>query len=165
MNSTEKLILFIIVSFPDRKKLTLSRIVKTLYLAEWKNCLVFKNRLTQEDWFFNYDGPYFNQFENIIRESNCLQKMIIESETGDIQEYITSTNVELKNSTNLVESEKKILLFAIENTFNLNWREFNRLVYSTYPLMKMTKFSKLNLLSLAKEYINMKNENPTDNTV
>jgi hypothetical protein len=42
--------------------------------------------------------------------------------------------------------------FVIEKTKDLEWNDFIRLIYSTYPIVTQDKYSKLDLVSLAKEY-------------
>ena len=50
------------------------------------------------------------------------------------------------------EEIQKILDFVINATAKMNWNSFISLVYSTYPIRTMSRYSELNLPALAKEY-------------
>ena len=52
----------------------------------------------------------------------------------------------------VTDEDKRILDSIIESTKRQNWSEFIRLVYSTYPVMTQDRFSRLDLVALARRY-------------
>ena len=46
----------------------------------------------------------------------------------------------------------RILDFVMEGSAPLNWNEFIKLVYSTYPIVSQERYAKLDLVRLAQEY-------------
>jgi hypothetical protein len=52
----------------------------------------------------------------------------------------------------LSTEEMRILDFVMEGSAPLNWNEFIKLVYSTYPIVSQERYSKLDLVRLAQEY-------------
>lgn len=116
---------------------TILRKIQMLYLADWKHCLVYKTQLSELQWYYNFCGPYSFEFQKILENT----------------EY---QNVDI-TFEHLTEEEKCILDFVLRKIPELNEREFTRLVYSTYPVMKKDKYTNFDLPELAKEYLNSKN--------
>ena len=54
--------------------------------------------------------------------------------------------------TGPVADDRQVLDFVIESTSPLNWNEFVKLVYSTYPIVTQPRFSKLDLVAIAQRY-------------
>ena len=52
----------------------------------------------------------------------------------------------------LSADEMRILDFVMEGSAPLNWNEFIKLVYSTYPIVSQERYAKLDLVRLAQEY-------------
>lgn len=112
---------------------TLLRKMQMLYLADWKHCLVYKTQLTELQWYYNFCGPYSFELQKILQNS----------------EY---PNIDIKFDI-LSEEEKGILDFILRKIPELNEREFTRLVYSTFPVMKKDKYTYFDLPLLAKDYL------------
>ena len=51
----------------------------------------------------------------------------------------------------LSADEMRILDFVMEGSAPLNWNEFIKLVYSTYPIVSQERYAKLDLVRLAQE--------------
>jgi hypothetical protein len=52
----------------------------------------------------------------------------------------------------LTDDEKELLDYVISSSASKNWDDFIKLVYSTYPIITQDRFSKLDLVKLAREY-------------
>lgn len=115
---------------------TILRKIQMLYLADWKHCLVYKKQLTELQWYYNFCGPYSFELQKILEKSDY-------------------PNIDITFEL-LTEEEKGILDFVLRKIPELNGREFTRLVYSTYPVMKKDKYTNFDLPELAIECLNIK---------
>jgi hypothetical protein len=156
MTKDELYLLYITSSFLSQYKLSKARLVKMLYLADWKNCLIEQKQITDVKWYYNHFGPYVMELQTKIENSRYFKiESIMENEVH--KDFITSNVIEIgKVFEKINPKEKEILNFVIENTKNLNWKDFIKLVYSTYPIMKQPRYTYLDLPSLAIEYIELK---------
>jgi hypothetical protein len=53
----------------------------------------------------------------------------------------------------ITEEEARSIKHVIESAKKLNWDQFIRLVYSTYPIISSEKYNYLDLVKKAKEYL------------
>jgi hypothetical protein len=150
MNKLLDIIVFIFQTYPNIKELSKPRLVKLIYLTDWKNCVDNGNQLTNINWFFNHYGPYVDDIIELIKEKTDFFEVNSSiNPYGGVSEKIT-----LKNSytPNLSTNEKSIITFIIEKTSHLSWTNFISLVYSTFPIRNNSKYSFLNLKDDATKF-------------
>lgn len=149
------LIRYIIKTYPHPDELSKARLNKIIYLVDWKSAIENGKQITDIEWVFNHFGPYVSEVEETILRDERF-KII---STKNI--YNNPKNIiKLCQDTNFIEpndTEKKIIDFIIDKTKKFYWDKFIELVYSTYPIISQERGTKLNLVTLAKEYSQLKN--------
>jgi uncharacterized protein YwgA len=149
MEKLVNILKYIYLNYPNINQLSKPRLVKIIYLLDWKHCLTFEKQATDIKWYFNHYGPYVEDVINVI------------SARGDLFEtkgYPTQYGVSHKiifigdHNIELDESIKVTLDFVIDKTNKLNWNEFINLVYDTYPVKVNPKYTDLDLVDISKKY-------------
>jgi hypothetical protein len=152
MENTIEILKYLFIKYPNPSELSKARVVKMVYLADWKSAILNDKQLTDIKWIYNHYGPYVDNVITLLKQDDDFE---IKS---DLNYYNQPREIiKLKNKVNvkLEKSTKKILDFVIEKTSPLFWDDFIKLVYSTYPIIKEKKLNQLDLLKLAKEYKNV----------
>lgn len=153
MEKLKEIVAYFCSKYPYPKELSKARLVKMLYLADWKSSITNFQQLSDTKWVFNNYGPYVNDIvENLKKDSTF--EVIDETNSHGAPKQV----IRLKHSydSNLKQEDKTILDFVIKATSPLNYSEFIDLVYSTYPIKVSSKKSELNLVELAKDYKKIK---------
>lgn len=162
MKKLKEVIEYIISNYPQPTELSKPRLVKLVYLIDWKNSIDYGKQVTGIKWFFNHYGPYAEDVINLMKS---------DTETFDVVSYENpysggiTDKFKLKKSvkSNLDNNTLKSADFIIKNTFNMNWSQFISLVYSSYPVKKGEKYTFLNLEKLSIEFNKKKNANTVYN--
>lgn len=162
MNKLNELIKYILIKYPKIEELSKPRLVKLIYLIDWKHSIEYGVQYTDIRWIYNHYGPYVNDVINTIKNNPDIYDVYTrENPYGGITDKF-----KIKKSKNLHinidMNGKKIADFIIEKTFHIDWSNFISIVYSTYPIRTNLKYSTLDLKLLAEEY---KQEKTTGNTV
>lgn len=137
------LILYIFNTYPKSEELTKPRLVKIIYLIDWKFTILSGKQYTNIRWYFNHYGPYVDDVIDLIRAENDL--FIVQSyknSYGGSTDRISYIN---KREVDLEPQVKEASDFIINNTAKLSWTDFISLVYSSYPIKSNSKYSYLNL--------------------
>jgi len=152
MEKTIEILKYLFSRYPNPNELSKARVVKMVYLADWKSAFTQGHQLTDIKWIYNHYGPYVDDIITIIKsDENFKVKSDLNYYNQPREIIILKRKVEAKIS----ESTKEILDFVISKTSHLYWDEFIKLVYSTYPIIKEKKLNQLNLTELASEYKNV----------
>lgn len=141
--------------YPNQQELSKTRLIKLIYLIDWKNCLQYEVQLTQINWRFDHYGPYVEDVMNIIYEKNNF---------FGVEEYTNAYGgrsirvklIDKKYKPDLSKKEIEVINFIINKTSPLNFNELINLVYSTYPIKSNPKYSNLDLVEEAKQYKRIK---------
>ena len=131
-------------------KLPNARVTKLVFLSDWKACLDYWSQITNIDWYFDNYWPFVRNVENEINLNTELFSMKEEYNWFWTKKKMFSA----KSWYNLqiTGSEKKVIDYVISITKELDFNNFIKLIYSTYPIYKSRKFTFLNLVELADEY-------------
>lgn len=148
------LVRYVLKVYPHAKELSKARLNKIIYLIDWKFALEHEKQLTSIGWKFNHYGPYVNIIEETIQNDGRFQIVSTTNFYGNEKNLIEI--IDDKNFSDPTEEEQEIIDFIIEKTRKFYWDKFINLVYSTYPIISQEKGSQLNLVELAKEYKNIK---------
>lgn len=151
MDTLKDIIKYFYINYPKKGELSKARLVKMIYLSDWRSCLVFNKQITDIQWFYNNYGPYVSEIIKSIRTDNEFEIKQVSNMYGETKEIIF-----LKDGYSIPsvsDNTKNILDFVIEKTSPLNWTSFISLVYSTYPVVKQNRYSYFNLVELAREYL------------
>lgn len=130
--------------------LSKARLTKLVYLADWKSCIERGTQLSDIKWIFNHFGPYVDDIEALALSEPFFNVTRTYNAYGEKKDLISIKTEFSFDSLN--NEDKHILNNIIESTRDLNWDEFIRLVYSTYPVMVSARKDILDLPKLALLY-------------
>ncbi len=150
MNTLIDIVKYLYLHYPYHGELSKARVVKMIYLADWRSCLVRETQITNIHWYFNHYGPYVSEIIDAIRNDDDFSIQSATNMYGDTKEIIVLKNTQCR--VDLTEDVSDILDFVIEKTSKLNWTDFIDLVYSTYPVATQPRYSYFDLVKLSKEY-------------
>lgn len=136
--------------YPYKDDLSNARLTKMVYLADWVSVLRHGRQLTGINWIFNNYGPYVRDVIDTARTDPTFEVKLTSNYFGDPKEVI-SVQEDLRHLS-LGKNDLETLSFVVEKTRARNWSEFIQLIYSTYPIVSQPRYSKLDLIALAKEY-------------
>lgn len=152
MDKLKEIIAYILKKYPHKEEMSNARVTKIIYLSDWHQAIKFNRQITQINWKFDNYGPYvhdvsetvkkYNDFFNIIGTHNIFggKKIIFTLKNGNYIPHIS-------------QEEQESLDYIISATAHLTWDEFIRVVYSTYPIMTTERYSYINLIEKASQYI------------
>lgn len=145
------LAVYIYRNYPYPTQLSKPRLVKIIYLIDWKCCIDYGEQATNINWYFNHYGPYVEDVINILK--NAKEDFLVESYMNPFGGGISdSIKLLSNNNPTLIEEVKNITNLIISKTNKLNWTTFISLVYSTFPVQTSSKYTYLNLVEDAKKY-------------
>jgi hypothetical protein len=137
----------------QRTGMSLARLTKMVYLADWKSALDRGRTITDPPipWKFDYCGPTSNAIiESIEKDRSFVVKRSVHKETGESFELVSV--LASLNIPSLSSADQQILNFVLEKAANRSWADFIRLVYSTFPIITQGRFANLDLVKLAQRY-------------
>lgn len=152
MSDLKDIIIYLFKNYPNPTELSKPRLVKILYLADWRSAFTRGQQVTNIRWFFNHYGPYVEDVISLIKANpKIFYVESFQTGLGGISDRIKLLST--AHQTNELDNEDKSYLdFVIERTYNLSWDEFLSLVYSTYPIENSSKYTTLDLVEFGKEY-------------
>lgn len=150
MKNLEELIRYIILHYPNPNELSKPRLVKLIYLIDWKYTIETGSQYTNIRWIYNHYGPYVNDVINLMREKKAIFK--VDSYQNNYEGITDKFSLIDKTEILLENNIKEIADKFIEYTYKLTWTEFINLVYSSFPIKSNLKYSTLNLEDLAIEF-------------
>ena len=70
MDTLNDIIKYLYLNYPYKYELSKARVVKMIYLADWKYAMLYQRQLTNINWYFNHYGPYVSDVIDAIRDDN-----------------------------------------------------------------------------------------------
>ncbi len=159
MANLGEILVYLFWKYPNPNELSKARVVKMIYLSDWRSAIISGKQITSINWIYNHYGPYVNDIIDYIRQDNRFEITSTTNYWGEFKEVISLKKQNISVSLNKETTD--ILDFVIEGTSKLYWNDFIKLVYSTYPIKNSVKYTELNLVDLADEY----KKNTTPNKV
>lgn len=152
MPSTVRDILhYIATEYPHKEELSKGRSTKLVYLCDWRHVLQTGEQATPISWRFDNYGPFVWDVYDAAKEYDKLFRIDeVENMYGSKKTLIVPLNSDYQS--NITQSQRDAADHVISQTKNLNWDDFIKLVYSTYPVVSSEKYSSLDLPKLATEY-------------
>lgn len=144
--------------YPHKQEISNGRLTKMIYLADWRSSQLFQRQITNVEWFYDYFGPYVHDVMRAVEADNRFEVVAQENIHGNPMKLI-----KMGKSANILLplEQKEILDHVINKTSPMAWNQFIKLVYSTYPITRGSKFAKLDLPRFAvaqkEEAIDMEN--------
>jgi hypothetical protein len=150
MTNLEKLIRYILLNYPNVNELSKPRLVKLVYLIDWKYTIDNGHQYTNIQWYYNHYGPYVNDVIELMKSKSEVFKVISYNNT---YEGVTDKFLLIdKSEIILDDSVKKIADLFIGHTYAMTWSNFINLVYSSFPIRTSLKYTMLNLEEMAIEF-------------
>lgn len=136
--------------YPHKGELSKARLTKMVYLADWKSVLENAHQISNIEWTFNHYGPYVEDVINTAKNDANFQVISEINTYGDFKERIELKTPRAWKSLN--DKDISSLDHVIAQTRTLYWKDFIKLVYSTFPVVVSERHSKLDLPALAQRY-------------
>lgn len=151
MADLKNILAFLLKEYPRKSDFSNARVTKMVYLADWHQCIHHRGQISSISWYFDNYGPFVWDIYETARENSG----IFSCEDTWTVFGKRKLQLQLKDNSyqsSLTEQEKISLQHVIKETSKLNWNEFIKLVYSTYPIMTSERYTYLNLPQKAVEY-------------
>jgi hypothetical protein len=151
MEKNTAVLVYLSNHFPKNNTLSISRLCKMVYLADWKSSIYYRRQITTFNWEVFYSGPYSEEFEELFIKNDELFKISKEiiAGCGNIRIIECKKSVEISN---FLQDDIFILDQVLNTTSELDWDSFIKIVYSTYPVAMKDRYTKIDLPKLAEEY-------------
>lgn len=153
MHNNEKIIWIAKYLLAKCGHLPKGRLVKLFYLIDWKSAITSKKTMTDLEWYYNHYGPYLPTVVDYILSDPDIKTMPISNKDLGQHLHFDNTNKFEDFSTKFLPDELKLIDSVIHSTYDLSYKEFIKLVYSTYPVRRSQKYTHLNLIEFAEEYV------------
>ncbi len=142
MAELKDIITYIYNNYPYRNKLSKARLVRMLYLADWRSAITRGKQLTQVTWKFS---------ENGLEPRNMMEEIYIpdESKFNFLIDF---------SYPSLTSEDKQVIDHVIGTSSEKSWDALMRLIYSTFPILTQPRSSKLDLVKLAEIYKTIQTE-------
>ncbi|MBD2058113.1 hypothetical protein H6F88_19200 [Oculatella sp. FACHB-28] len=139
MSDLKSIIKYIVSRYPKKTKLSKIRLIKIIYLADWRSAIVRGKQITSIKWKFGDCGL----------EPDVNIELPEKKDFGFLVEHLS-----------LSQEDKEVLDHAMKTSAEKNWAEFVSIVYSTYPILNQnsSEAKEFDLIQLANLYKDMKNE-------
>jgi hypothetical protein len=145
------IIAYLLQKYPYKNELSTARLTKMIYLSDWKAALDSGEQLTDIQWFFDNYGPFV---WDVTREAGAHPRLFNIEDTenmyGDRKRLFRLLDGDY--TPDLSSQDKQVLDHVISATEDLNWDQFIKLVYSTYPVISSDRYTTLDLAAKASEY-------------
>ncbi len=157
MSQLKDVIAYILQNYPNHMQHELSnaRVTKMVYLADWHQAITKGRQITNIQWYFDNYGPYVNDIKQ--EAENSPQLFSINNTTNMFgQPKVTLSLSNNSYTPTLSDDEKDSIDHVIEQTQKMYWDSFIKLVYSTYPITSSNRYTHLDLVQRAQEYLKSK---------
>lgn len=141
---------YLYFQYPNSNQLSFSRVMKLLYLIEWRYAITKFKKLTDIEWMQTEYGPYYKTLRSIFNDSSNFDVSIKIDNKNREQLVIVFLNK--KESLSLNKEGKEVVDFVIKHCKDYSWTELNNLVNSTYGVINTPQWQIIDLVNLAKKY-------------
>lgn len=152
MNKLQRIVAYLCIHYPHGSELSKARLTKLVYLADWYSALADEKTLTNIDWVFNHYGPYVDDVVESVARHDGFSIDRTQTMYGS-DKWIISYDGDEDEPESLNNRTKQILDLVIKKTKNMYFNEFIDYVYSTYPVQAQDRYSNLDLVTLADEFL------------
>ncbi|OBW40047.1 hypothetical protein AB670_03610 [Chryseobacterium sp. MOF25P] len=142
---------YLYLQYPNSNQLSISRVMKLLYLIEWRFAITKFEKLTDIEWLQTEYGPFYKSLRSIFNESSNFEVLIKIDDNNKEQLVINFLNK--KDNFNLRNDTKEVIDFVVSHCQNYSWTELNTLVNSTYGVLNTPQGQLINLVMSGQQYI------------
>ena len=151
MNALKDIIAYILENYPSKDDLSNARVTKIIYLTDWYNSINNCEQISNIQWVYDNYGPFvWNVMEEVERNPDIFKMEKTTNAFGSEKLLLSMTDTNYTPKLN----DKAIIALnhIIKKTKDLNWSNFIKVVYATYPISSSERYSRLDLVTKAKEY-------------
>ena len=141
---------YLYLQYPNSNQLSISRVMKLMYLIEWRYAITKFEKLTDIEWMHSEYGPFYKTLRSIYNESSNYEVCIKLDEKNREQTVIIFLNE--KQNLSLKDDAKKVVDFVIDHCKDYSWIELNNLVKSTYGVLNTPQGQIIDVVNLARKY-------------
>lgn len=141
---------YLYLNYPNSNQLSMSRVMKLLYLIEWRYAITKFKKLTDIEWLQTEYGPFNKSLRTIFNESSNFDVSIKIDDNNKEQIIIVFLNK--KENLEAHEETKEVVDFVIQHCKDYSWSELNNLVNSTFGVINTPQGQIINIIQLAKKY-------------
>ncbi len=151
MAQIKDILAFLLHEYPHETHLSNARVTKMIYLADWHQAIQHRVQVSPIRWYFDNYGPFVWDTLEVARQHPDL--FALEDTRNDVGSRKIQLSLKDRNYVPVLTAQERMSLrHVIAKTSNLNWSDFIRLVYSTYPIISGDRYTYLNLSQYAEEY-------------
>jgi hypothetical protein len=136
--------------YPNKSDLSKARLVKMVYLADWRSSIYRNRQITDIVWKFNHYGPYVEEPIQLISDHPEFTIQDTTNVFGSRKSVISYHGA--LSWPSLTQEEVQDLDHVVATTQKMPWGGFLNLVYATYPITTQPRYSPLDLVELATQY-------------
>ena len=152
MAKLKDIMVYIIEKYPLKSDLSNAKLTKMIYLADWKHAITCGNQISEIKWYFDNYGPFvWDIKDEALNESEIFIVKEVLNAYGSPKVIIGMKQIQYHPE--ITKEEASSIDHVIESAKKLNWDQFIRLIYSTYPIISSEKYTYLDLSKKAKEYL------------
>lgn len=141
---------YLYLNYPNSNQLSLSRVMKLLYLIEWRYAITKFEKLTDIEWMQTEYGPFHKALRSIFNESSNFEVSIKLDDNNREQTVIVFLNK--KENSDLMEETKEVVNFVIVHCKDYSWSELNNLVNSTFGVLNTQQGQIIDVVNQAIKY-------------
>ena len=136
------------------RKMKLPRLIKAVYLVDWKCAISGSSRPCGLNWVYGPCGPTDKQIFACVKSTPELFSVEEnEVKSGDSACIITTiARAPIEYAPVLSDDVKCSINHVLKVAMPKKWEELSILVSSTYPIMKSSMFDSLDIDRLSEEY-------------
>lgn len=150
MATVQDVVRYLVIHYPYPSDLSIPRLTKLLFLADWFAALQYDHPITSSPWYFDHYGPYAPDVLDAVNQDPQLHISPAHSAFGGSQPLVQAQTSPLPVPS-LTDNEQRILDQVITTTRDLSWLSFVVYVHHTYPLRSRPRHTPLPLVDLAHE--------------
>lgn len=150
MDKLKEILAYIIKSYPNKDDLSNARLTKMIYLSDWRHVLTYNKQISNISWYFDNYGPYVKDILKTVEKCNFFTRRETTNTFGESKTLIGLKDVNYE--VNISTEEKSSIDYIKNVTQELNWTDFIKLVYSTYPIISTNRYNYFNLVEKAQAY-------------
>jgi len=145
MAKLKDIMAYIIEEYPLKSDLSNAKLTKMIYLADWRHAITYGNQISEIRWYFDNYGPFVWDIKDEAQNDSEIFVVKEVLNAYGSPKVIIGLN-KIGYVPEIAEEEAKSINHVIESAKKLNWDQFIRLVYSTYPIISSEKYNYLDLV-------------------
>ena len=152
MATVRDLALYLIPRAMDHKTtVSLPRLIKLMYLADWRESFLNNSQITDVKWKFGSCGPSSEEiYAQLRKDVSAFVISEVMDRFGNPKTMVGKATFDCEGS--LSDAQRLSADFILAIAKNRPWESLSALVSATYPIATREPGVELNLPALAEEY-------------